>query len=144
MKQLNPCGQASPHTGQRCTMSLGHAGPHQAGGPYHTVEAWVTQCPDGKCDYHHNGMSIPTVIRWLECTRCGHKKPVPFEPYLLETPGGAVEILASNDTDAVDKAKQYLAYTRITTKGLKLFRYPKEWVNRPTAGLIEVPFYQLA
>ncbi len=73
------CGLASPTTGQLCTMSKGHVGPHKAGGPYHSVEDWVTQCPEGKCEYHENSNKLKKE-QWLECIRCGHRKPLPKAP----------------------------------------------------------------
>lgn len=63
--------------------------------------------------------------------------------YKLELPGGSVELFAQNDEQAKVKADGYLTGNRITTAGLKLFRYPKEWASQPTGGLIEVPFIRL-
>lgn len=53
-------------------MAEGHAGPHKVGGPYHTVEEFVTKCPDGHCNYHHNSNRLRRT-EWLECIHCGHK-----------------------------------------------------------------------
>lgn len=63
--------------------------------------------------------------------------------YKLELPGSAVELFAKDDAEAKIKADKYLTDHRVTASGLKLFRYPKEWVNQPTKGLVEVPFYRL-
>ena len=73
------CHCPSPVTGQLCTMGEGHAGPHKVGGPYHTVEEFVTQCEDTPCVYHENSKrtSVNTWERWLECIKCGHRKPKP-------------------------------------------------------------------
>lgn len=65
-----------------------------------------------------------------------------MDDYRLELPGNWVELQAENDAHAAIVAKRYLADHGITEVGLHLYRYPKEWVNRRTAGLIEVPFYQ--
>ncbi len=70
--------------------------------------------------------------------------PAPsLDDYKLELPGDHIEIQAYSDGDARFQAKRYLNERGIEAVGLKLFRYPKEWVNQRTSGLIEVPFYQL-
>lgn len=73
------------------------------------------------------------------------------QQYLLEIPGGAVELLALDDLDAASQAKAWLHTNRILAVGLKLFRYPLYWVERGgkakvtgTTSLVEIPFYQLA
>lgn len=154
-RKANECRCVSPLTGQLCTMARGHAGPHQVGGPYHTIESFVTQCPEDQCEYHSNqaGMSI---VRWQECIQCGHRKPLHVQQYILETPLGAVELFAVDDEEAIEFAMKHLAVTRVTVipgipnklfAGLKLFRYPMNYVDKPkgyqgqTGGLIEVaPF----
>ncbi len=149
-EETKRCKCPSPHTGQLCTMGQGHAGPHQVGGPYHTVESFVTQCPEGECDFHPNRANLSSIMRWQECIHCGQRKPLHVEQYLLETPCGAVELFAVDDNEAIHFALKYLAQTRVTVfpvgptklfSSLGLFRYPKEWVNRPTGGMIAVePF----
>lgn len=144
------CKCPSQLSGQLCTMGEGHAGPHQVGGPYHTVESFVTQCCEGECDYHPTQGALNVIMRWQQCIHCGHRKPLHVEQYLLETPCGAVELFAVDDNEAVHFALKYLAQTRVTTfpvgptklfSSLGLFRYPKEWVNRPTGGMIAIePF----
>ncbi len=73
------CGVLSPTTKQLCTMQKGHAGPHQVGGPYHTVETFVIKCVDKPCEYHENHkplLKTRGIERWLECIVCGHKKDI--------------------------------------------------------------------
>lgn len=65
------------------------------------------------------------------------------QQYLLELPGGAVELLAHDDLGAVAQAKAWLRANRICAVGLQLFRYPLYWAVRG-GNLINVPFYQLA
>lgn len=65
------------------------------------------------------------------------------QQYCLEIPGGAVELLADSDADAVTQAKAWLRANRILAVGLQLFRYPLYWAERG-GNLINVPFYQLA
>lgn len=72
------------------------------------------------------------------------------QQYLLEMPGGAVELLAHDDLDAASQAKAWLRSNRILAVGLKLFRYPLYWVERGgkakvkgATNLVEIPFYQL-
>ena len=70
-----PCSALSPTTGQLCTMGKGHFGPHKVGGPYHTVETFVTQCTDKPCVYHPNSREVNKAgsrVRWEECIHCGH------------------------------------------------------------------------
>lgn len=65
------------------------------------------------------------------------------QQYLLEIPGGAVELLAHDDLDAASQAKAWLRTNRILAVGLQLFRYPLYWAERG-GNLINVPFYKLA
>ncbi len=155
-EEAKRCKCPSPITGQLCTMGKDHAGPHQVGGPYHTIESFVTQCAEGMCDYHTNHTGIPSIVRWQECCFCGHRKPLSTEQYLLETPCGAVELFAVNDNEAISFALKHLAQSRVvalpgvTSKSytqLSLWRYPKNYVDKPkgvtgeSKGLIAVePF----
>lgn len=73
------CNIRSPKTGQLCTLSKGHAGIHQVGGPHHVVEQFIVKCPDQLCVYHSNSKVDPKGVvkeEWMECTRCGHRIPM--------------------------------------------------------------------
>lgn len=63
------------------------------------------------------------------------------DSYVLEMPGGSVDIWAENDVDAQKQAKEVCIKNKINfrTLNLKLFRYSKEHVNR-SVGLIEIPW----
>lgn len=65
------------------------------------------------------------------------------EQYKLELPGGSVEIFAGSDIEAMRQADVYLKLNRINEKGLKLFRYPKEYVNR-SVPLVELSNFTCA
>ncbi len=62
--------------------------------------------------------------------------------YKLELPGGAWEFLAMNDKEAIGIADRYLVLHHMADKQLKLFRYPKEWVERG-GQLIEIPEFRI-
>lgn len=95
----NECRAASPKTGQLCTMGKGHAGPHKAGGPYHSVEDWVTPCAEG-CTYHSNrkwngsGWDL-----FEECIRCG-QRALPEPDFTFHNQGSIFLIEPHNDNAA--------------------------------------------
>lgn len=81
---------------------------------------------------------------------------VPANPtesqYVLEIPGGSVQLLAVNDGEAAAKATEELQRRGLSLPGTKLFRYPVAWAGYTTtstagesvhcasnAELIEVP-----
>lgn len=66
------CASASPDSERRCTMAVGHLGPHKIGNVFSPVECWVTPCSPCK-DYHPNS-SAQLGLTWKECPTCGDKK----------------------------------------------------------------------
>jgi hypothetical protein len=65
-----------------------------------------------------------------------------FDQYKFVIPETTIEIIASDDRDACEKAKNKdNPLTDFT--GATLFRYPKEWLSGKSVGLIEVPFFQI-
>lgn len=59
--------------------------------------------------------------------------------YVIEADCGPIQVVAESDIAAVVQAKEYLK--RRGFRGYDLFRYPKCWVERPSAGLIWVPLF---
>lgn len=108
------CDKKSPETGNHCTMETGHAGPHLAGGPYHSVESWITKCPEGKCEYHPNSIAVGPRLRWEECVHCGHIQPFHTAAYTLSTSRGTLSIYATTSTEAGQQARSFLRFTRIS------------------------------
>lgn len=69
--KLMQCPKFNPKTRGRCTMAMGHAGPHKVGGPYKTTEEFIIKCYPA-CDYSlSNNYNV--------CWKCGHEREVDSE-----------------------------------------------------------------
>ncbi len=63
--------------------------------------------------------------------------------YLVETADGVgMTLTASTDLEACVIAKAELVARGLYTVGLNLFRYPINYVDRPSKGLIWVPLFR--